>query len=547
MSRGHAIALGGGLAAALTLLCWSVFGPSGRISHSTPLFAIATAALWAAMVFLEGRAGRSLPVFTPLFAGMALAATLLLVGPEVPGALRGDEVRGWSTYHYYVGSKYFADTGFFDLYGATLAADDAFVAGGGDPKEGWFDADRARDMRSYKLRPRAEIVASFDASSMDPERLAALGADSRFFRRHEHPRDRRKLVQDLGFNPGPPWMLLGVPLSNAIDAGGRGFGLITGSDVAMHVLAFAALWWGFGLRVACIALLWMLTVPINRGRLIGGYFNYDWLAAAALAFAAWHRDRPALSALALSWAAMTRVFPGLMALPLLFVAGRGLIGGARNPKVMRFATVFVLACALLFGASHATGRGAGTWPEWTEKIRIHSEHHPKTGSKRVGLGRLVLHHPRPGKFWRATSRPSPAQATSSHRRKLVVAALGLGLLGLALRRRPLDEAMLAMLFAAWIGSTSSRYYASIWVLLFALPTLGPRAGPGRWAAAVLLGMTLVWHAPPTLTAQYLALNYEALAMFAGLCLLWLWGDRRGRAAGEPSLDAPAPALDHSSR
>ena len=545
MSRRVAIVVALGIAVAVIGGLAIGFGPAdllrGRLTHITPILAGLTAALWAVMVLAEGRAKRILPLFTPVFAGLALAAALLILGPLAPRALSGEGVRGWSTYHYYVGSKYFAETGYFDLYGATLAADDAFVAAGGDAKDGWFDADQARDMRSYTLRPRAEITASFDDSLISAERLAELGADSRFFRNEERRSERHNLVRDLGYNPAPPWLLLGATLTNAIDAGGPGFALVTASDLAMHITVFAALWWAFGLRVACIALLWLLTMPINRSRLVGGFFNYDWLAATTLALCAWHKDRPALSAVALSWAAMTRVFPGLMALPIVFAAVHGLVTGRRDPKGIRFSVAFCAACALLLLASHTTGRGASTWPEWVEKISIHSEHHPTTGSKRVGLGRLVLHTPRPGQFWRVPRPVPPQREVSAHRLKVAVTLVGFALLAAALRTRRDAEAMLLMLFAAWLVTTSSRYYASAWVLLFALPTVGARAGPGRWAGLALMAMLATFYLPPSMTGQYLALNYEALAMFVGLCVLFLVGDRSaGRGLREGAVVPPSP-------
>ena len=534
MSRRVAIVVALGIAVAVIGGLAIGFGPAdllrGRLTHITPILAGLTAALWAVMVLAEGRAKRILPLFTPVFAGLALAAALLILGPLAPRALSGEGVRGWSTYHYYVGSKYFAETGYFDLYGATLAADDAFLAEGGDPEAGWADAKEARDMRSYSLRPRGEIVASFDPSRMRTERLGSLGADSRYFRERVRSSDRRKLVLDLGYNPAPPWLLLGAPLTNAIDPGGPGFALITASDLAMHVAVFAALWWAFGLRVACIALLWLLTMPINRNRLVGGLFNYDWLAATTLALCAWHKDRPALSAVALSWAAMTRVFPGLMALPIVVGVLWGLLRGRRSPKATRFTVVFCLACALLLAASHSTGRGASTWPEWAEKISIHSEHHPRTGSKRVGLGRLALHHPHPKKFWRVPRPLSAEQEVRTHRRKVAITGFGLALLLAALRRRRAAEAMLLMLFAAWLATTSSRYYASAWLLFFVLPTVGARAGPGRWAGGMLMAMLAAFYAPPSLTARYLAFNYEALGMFSGLCVVFLIGDWWARRA-----------------
>lgn len=496
-----------------------------RMTHVAPTLAGVTAALWFVMVAVESRLRGPWWGFTPLFAGLALAASLLILGPKVPGAVTGSEVRGWSTYHYYVGSKYFPDTGFFDLYAATLVADDRFQAAGGDPKEGWGDAERARDMRTYSLRPRAEIAATFDAASMDPDRLEELGRDSRFFRNQEHPKNRHELVLDLGYNPGPPWLLLGRPITELIDPGGPGFSLITVSDLAMHVVLFAALWWGFGLRVACIALLWLLTMGINRNRLVGGFFNYDWLAASGLALAAWKRERPELSALALSWAAMTRVFPGLMALPLVYWGARDVLKGRSTPR-RRFTTVFVAACAVLFVASHTTGRGLQTWPEWAEKISIHSHHHARTGAKRVGLGKLVRHQPSETRFFRAPRNQGKARNAQMKVVKRVGIGLGLLLLLPALRRRKELEAMLLMLFLSFLLTTSSRYYASIWLLLLVLPTAGARASPGRLAGGFLMGMLAFFYLPPGMGAQYLVLNYAALAMFVSLCALYLVRDAR---------------------
>ncbi len=242
---------------------------------------------------------------------------------------------------------------------------------------------------------------------------------------------------------------------------------------------------------------------------------------------------------------MTRVFPGLMALPIVFGAVVGLIRGRRDGKQMRFTLVFCGACALLLVASHTTGRGASTWPEWAEKISIHSEHHPRTGSKRVGLGRLALHFPRADRFWRVPRPLSADQEARAHTRKVVITALGLALLLVALRGRDDLDAMLLMLFAAWLATTSSRYYASIWLLYFTLPTHGARAGPGRFAGLGLMVMLAAYYAPPSTTGRYLALNYEALAMFVGLCLVYALGDRRARSRGladAPEVQPPGPSV-----
>ena len=147
----------------------------------------------------------------------------------------------------------------------------------------------------------------------------------------------------------------------------------------------------------------------------------------------------------------------------------------------------------------------------------------------MGLGRLVRHVPHPKQIWR-TMRSGPAEREAPlvlERRAGLL--LGLALLLVAIRKRSDHEAMVGMLFAVWLIAVSSRYYASIWVLLFTLPTLagdGRRLWPGTLAAASLLFMAAIFYAPGGSTAQYLFFNYEALAMFVALCAAWIVEDRR---------------------
>ncbi len=487
------------------------------------------AVLWLAMVVTEIRERRRIAWFTPLFVGLALTALVAHHGRTLVPTMTGDTFRSWSVFHYYTGSKYFEELGYLELYGATVAADDDFLAAGGDAALSFGGAKKVRDLRTYKVRPRTEIAAEFDRSLITPDRLAELGRDTRFMAAQERAQGRedrvRRVLMDLGYNPAPPWTMLGVPLASTIDPGGRGWALVTSSDVWMHVVIALALAWAFGLRTAAIAMVWIHAVLFNSRILIGGFFNFDWLAATVLGLAAWHKGKPALAGAALAWAGMTRIFPGLMALPLVGQAAWDLVRRRRpDPAQLRFTLVFCSLCALLLAGSHATGRGADTWPEWKENIEMHTSQHARSGARRVGLGKLVRHFPSEKRFLRAPRRTSPEQNQTIVLRKRVASVLGLLLLFAALRGRSDLEAMLLMLFAAWLLTTSSRYYASVWALFFLLPTQRPDgsaswpgviAGGGVMAVAVLLPMF------PNPGSRYLALNYVAGAMFVALCASYL--------------------------
>ena len=487
-------------------------------------YGAASLVVWLTMLLVERRLRRELKLFTWILALLALVTIVTHHGRRLPESLTGERVHVWNQYHYYVGSKFFGELGYFDLYAATLAADDDFLAQGGDPEQGFAQVARSRDMHTYEVLPRHEIVASWDRGAMSPDRLAELGADSRWIRALTPDRKARRMLKDLGYNPAPPWVLLGKPVAEIVDLGGPLYPVITASDLAMVALALLALWWGFGARVAFIAAIWLHLAPMNLGRMSGTFFNYDWLAASVVAMACWQKDKPKLAAVALSWGAMTRVFPGLIALPVVIRTCWDLVVRRRRPgsKRLAFTVAFCAACGFLFVASHGTGRGLGTWLEWGEKIVHHSQTHATTGAERVGLARAVRHQPDARRFWR-TARSEDAFEPTAARRKNLVMLLGFALLLAAVWRRPDHEAMLAMLFAGWMLTTSSRYYASIWILLFTLPR---RSASGVLATLGLLGMLVTFHLLERRDGQYLLLNYEAGLLFVGLCVTFLLASRR---------------------
>ena len=494
-------------------------------------YGVAALGVWLAMLLVERRLGREVKLFTWALGLMALSVLVTHHGWRFPEAFTGERVHVWNQYHYYVGSKYFSEVGYFDLYSATLTADDDFLADGGEPAQGFAVVRKSRDMRTYQLQSRQEIVQGWDGSAFTPQRLAALGEDTRWIRARTPDKKTRRMLQDLGYNPAPPWVLLGKPVASIVDLGGPLYPVITTSDVLMAALVILALFWGFGPRVAFIATIWLHVAPMNLGRMTGTFFNYDWLAAATIAWACWHKDRPKLAGVALSWAAMTRVFPGLMALPVVIRTGWDLVVRRKRPegKRLAFTIAFCAACGFLFIASHGTGRGLQTWPEWKEKISLHSATHATTGTARVGLARLVRHAPNAARFWR-TGRKQVDFDARVHRRKQVATVLGLALLLAAIWKRPDHEAMLAMLFAGWMLTTSSRYYASIWLLLFTLPR---RSASGVVTAVALLGMLATFHLLDREDGQYLLLNWEAGLMFVGLCVTYLLASRRRGGAPEP--------------
>jgi hypothetical protein len=542
-----------------------------------PWLAGAGLAVWILAFAVEHLVGRRLRTFTALLLGLAIAAVSLQNGMYLHSSLSGERVRAWNVFHYYVGSKYFSELSYYDLYAATLAADDDWQKARSKAKgkkrkkmkrvRDFRKITKARDQRDYFNKSRKEIVAGFDRSLISPERLEELGRDTRFMRRYMGYKSPgwHDCFKDLGYNPAPPWTVVGTPMANLVPTDSPWFWLIANSDVPLYLLALGLLWWAFGLRSTAVMLLWLNTFQINEARFTGGFLQYDWLVSVLACAALYQRGRYRWSAIALSWGAMTRVFPGFLILGIALQAALAVLRPTRDegegslpppPRLARiaephrlFLTAFALSCAALFVGSHLTGGGLQTWPEWVDKIGRHSGHHAVTSNQRIGVGRLVIHKPRPGHFWAQATGNRDTRIAQGESRKHLLQFIGLLLLIPALiRRRDLD-ALILPLFAVLLMVVLSRYYASTWALLFLLGT-PPRGSPedrsGSWATliagTVLLVMAAGFYPLDDRTVGYFLINYLAYGLFAALALGYLALDlrhwHRNRTRTAPPLTAP---------
>jgi len=492
----------------------------------------------ALLVVLAGLAWerrRSRPMITWLLAGLALLPVTLHTSLTVDRALRGTAIRSWNVFHYYVGSKYFSELGYFDLYAATLYADDRWQetkqdlepeeAAGLNALPDFRHIELTRDLYKNRRVPRDEATAKFDPGIISEARLAELGEDTRFLRRYLGTERWREVLWDFGYNPAPTWTVLATPLANLIPTDHWSFRFITNSDLPLYLGIIGLIWWAFGLRAAAVGTLWMFAVPFNHLRFAGGFLQYDWLFAAVLTVCAWKKDRFALAGAAMSYAAMTRVFPGFMVIPVLLAMMREVRLGTGpwlrrlSRSHLRFMVALALGSALLFGASHLTGKGLDAWPSWMHKISNHSKFHPFTSDQRIGIGRLAVHAPSEEDFWAKIPGNTTEQFKRSLPRRYLIQLLCLPLLMVALPRRRELDGMILMLFAVFLVVTLSRYYASIWILL---PLLGATdrhrwSWPGAWAAVCLLLIPATFFLPAHEMGRYFLANYVALALFAGLC------------------------------
>jgi hypothetical protein len=556
-----------------------------QFSRWVPILAGSGCFLWTAAYVAERITKRRIALFTALIAGVSLCAVTLQNGKYMHDSLAGDRVRAWNVYHYYVGSKYFNELSYFGLYAATLTADDNFQAEKKKAKgkrakrlkrvRDFKQLKKARDMRDYLVKPRKKIVDSFSDYEMEPARLEQLGRDTRFLRTFMgiRPPGWTNTLQDLGYNPGPAWTIVGVPLTNLVPPKWPYFHLISNSDVPLFLLTFLLLWWGFGLRVASAMALWCCTIQFNESRFAGGFLQYDWFASVLMSAAFYRRGWYRAAGVALTWGAMTRVFPGFLILPFVIWAARDAFGGLRGGdggllrsawfgikhRHRAFLLSFTLACGVLFVGSHFTGQGLSTWPEWVEKIGRHSETHAVTSNQRVGVGRLAIHKPKKGQPWGELRGDRNDRLDEARPKKRKLQLFGLLLLIPALvRRRDMDGFVLAM-FSVFCAVVLSRYYASTWSIFFllgaagmplkgsadpdeqAMAGTGPHRGvmgfAGWLGGAGLLFMAATYYVPGGTTASYFYVNWIFFSLCVALCVGYLVGDVRHWLGGRQAAAA----------
>ncbi|HUT77560.1 MAG TPA: hypothetical protein VM285_07730 [Polyangia bacterium] len=396
-------------------------------------------------------------------------------------------INSWNVFHYVLGTKYFDELGYFDFYQGILLAD--------AEADRVFEDQRTRDMRTYDFVP---VEKALDAARKQV--IRERFTDRRW---EEFKRDLRAIqslrskerwagpIKDRGYNPSPAWLVVHHPLLNAVHIHEPGtLAFLCYFQVLLYLITFAVAWWAFGGRATLVGLLFFLFYFGNARLKLGGYFSYDWFCYTVCAVALHRKGHMLLAAPLLAYAAMMRGFPALLALYPAVRIGCSLVR-LRKPerKHLVFLVAMIATCVLIGGLSCFTGRGAGAWGEWREKIAIHSENQLDSSNK-VGLQNLFIHDYETGGLTTEASRRKDV-ATRYEPFYRVAAAAMLLLTLLAMLRRNETDGMLLGLSAIFAAMMLSRYYFSVDVLLFTWCGLTRRRWGNHDAGNIVSGVWLL--------------------------------------------------------
>ncbi len=313
---------------------------------------------------------------------LGVACFLNLGRPQFFDAGRGQPtfLHHYDMRTYYPIAKYFPELRFDGVYAASVMV----VAEDRGGLEAMANLG-LRDLRTHEgttvgaARAHVEEVRA----RFTPERWTAFRTDMNYFRHAMGDGGFLGSMNDHGGNATPVWFLLARLLFAWTPASDGVLWLGVAVDASLVVLAFMALWRGFGLRTALVGMTVFGAMDFYQfgSNWFGAALRHDWLALWCLSLWAMASNRPRLAGGLLAWSALIRAFPALafvtLTLPVLFDLVLSLRRGGFEVRAWanRHRDFFLLALgaavttAVLVTLSVAVF-GVGAWPEWLRKVQL---------------------------------------------------------------------------------------------------------------------------------------------------------------------------------
>ena len=436
-----------------------------------------------------------------------------------------DYVHVHDSFHYYMGAKYFPELGYTRLYACTTAADvEAGLAR--DAAQRWV-----RNLETNVLERGAGLVVNSQACTdyFSPERWAAFKQDLGWFRSQLPPRGWALIQNDHGYNATPVWGIAGRLLTATGPVSTGQLTVLGLLDPVFLIVMWGVVWWAFGWRTACVAMIfWGTYFPARYAWTGGSILRADWLALSVIGICLVKRGRMASGGFALTYATLLRIFPGAivaaLALKVLLEMWR-----TRSFRLersyKRFAAGSALALAVLVPASFiVVGEGFQGGVNAWQGFLANSEKHLSTHlTNNMGLKPVLSYDfatreeavksywlDTPWDTWRAAR-----EAAFERRQPIFWAAVLLivVLLGLAVQRSDDWVALVLGVTLIPVGLQLTCYYYGI-LLVF-----GFLSGSNRWIGLSLLLLSAVSGLAPAL----LDFSDDVYAFLSLLALMFVVG------------------------
>jgi hypothetical protein len=342
----------------------------------TGIVAITLVALWIGSHHLSPKVKRAMTAALVLLAICSLFIWVGLSKIRYP-----ERYVYWNNmFHYYLGSKYFHEVGYFNLYGAALVADAE------NPNPFYGDVKVTRDLHTYQLIPTQLLKGNpLLTEEFVPERWDAFRADLAFIQQGIPPNQIAVAIRDHGNNAPPAQAVASGILASLLGpADWESIYLLSLLDPVLMAVLLFVIYRTFNLRTAAVvAIFFGMNELADSIYLLGAFLRLDWLVAAGLGICCLRSRRYLLAGCLLGAAAMFRVFPVMFALPVVLRGGIEFFRSGTWPVVhRRFVMGLVLSVGSLFLLSLGTESGMQVWFEFIEKVK---SHHIVTATNIIGL------------------------------------------------------------------------------------------------------------------------------------------------------------------
>ncbi len=273
--------------------------------------------------------------------------------------------------HYYLGSKYFSELGYHDLYNAFIAADR-------ETGNKFKKINVIRDLRSKELADVSDISDQIKAvpPKFTSERWEEFKDEFKHFRSKRNFKD---LMLDHGYNPSPVWTMeakavssLLSPFSNSPKQMVKTIVLI---DVVLLIFMFLMIWYAFGFVTMAFSVVFWGANPIVLFDYTGGAFmRQNWIVSLITGICLFKKNKEILAGAFIANSVGVRLFPGIFMVIPAFQFVYKWIKEKRFPvRLFRFGSstvVFFIAFILL---SLVFAGGTRSWKVFLKNATEHNK------------------------------------------------------------------------------------------------------------------------------------------------------------------------------
>jgi hypothetical protein len=425
--------------------------------------------------------------------GVYAIAALSLYAFSNFGELRGADVivHPWEQAHFFLGSKYLQEIGYFDIYKAIILAD---REGAGQLR----DVRVTRDLHTFDEQDveRALVDGPAVRARFSDARWADFKAD--WDRLRQWNARWELIISDHGNSGSPAWAVVALPFVELFGSSRTGQTLLACIDLVLMLVMFAFLLRTFGGEIGAVGLTLFCLTPFCFDYLVGSILRWDWLFAFGMALGFWRRGRPFTAGAFLGYAIVSKLFPILFALALgVWLVADSVRQRRLSPHIVRVTLGAACAGAIFVAASSVAFGGLSVWKGYRDRIDVseNERYYPNQYSLKTVYLQFVESTPR--NLERNLFKPAeikqalPRVAIENHKLGFLLVRIALSLIVLlAVTRGDAIEALGAGPFLVFIWLTVNAYYWNM-LALTGLALADRQARRGRLSLG-LLALHVVW-------------------------------------------------------